>query len=638
MSMPYASIERPSIALGILKSVLSVHRVSCEVRHANLTFAERAGLGAYDITEQLPAHFLAGEWTFAEAAFRNADGAVDAYLDEIMMGGPDLSVSERACPPSTLDALRHLRAEAPGFIDEMAADVLSRSPKLVGCTSTFQQHAASLALLRRLRELDPEVITMIGGANCETVMGRATHRCFPWVDYVVSGEADRLIVNLCDLVLEHGRAVPATALPPGVIGPCHRSTAAAGRSQTARATFHALDSLPVPDFDDYFTAWATSPLRDHVRPGLPLETSRGCWWGAKHHCTFCGLNGSSMQYHAKSPEHVLRELQALEDRYGVHDFEVVDNILDTAYYTTLLPALAQSERRRRFFYEIKANVTEDNVRQLVEAGVTWVQPGIESLHSDVLRLMDKGTQAWKNVQLLKWARETGLRMSWSVIWDFPAEQDEWYLEMARLVPYLEHLQPPGNLVRLRFDRFSVYHERADELGLSLRPVPAMRHVYPLPDAELADLAYYFAGGADDPTACDADRRPGVAQLRGAVARWKASFAGELRPVLCRLDRGDSTDIIDTRTVAARSRQSLAGLDAMVCVVCDGAPPEHGVARAVTQRFGVPCTIEAARAAADRLIGSGLVVRLDGRLVGLTLRSELPDLPRPSDFPGGHVTH
>jgi hypothetical protein len=91
--------------------------------------------------------------------------------------------------------MQELRAEAEDFVDSAAARVLAHKPRIVGCTSTFQQHVASLALLRRIRELDPSVISMMSGENCETQMGRATHRAFPWGDYVVSGEADQLIVH-----------------------------------------------------------------------------------------------------------------------------------------------------------------------------------------------------------------------------------------------------------------------------------------------------------------------------------------------------------------------------------------------------------------------------------------------------------
>src|SRR5207253_3689489 len=115
-----------------------------------------------------------------------------------------------------------LRAAATKFTDGPARRVLATGARVVGCTSTFEQHVASLALLRRIRELDPEVVTMLGGANCETVMGQTTHRCFPWVDFVVSGEADGLISELCRLALDGRRDADPSELPRGVLGPGHR--------------------------------------------------------------------------------------------------------------------------------------------------------------------------------------------------------------------------------------------------------------------------------------------------------------------------------------------------------------------------------------------------------------------------------
>ena len=56
----------------------------------------------------------------------------------------------------------------------------------------------------------------------------------------------------------------------------------------------------------------TTVLR-RVVPTLLFETSRGCWWGAKSHCTFCGLNGETMAFRSKSPRRALDELEQLGD-------------------------------------------------------------------------------------------------------------------------------------------------------------------------------------------------------------------------------------------------------------------------------------------------------------------------------------
>ncbi len=160
-------------------------------------------------------------------------------------------------------------------------------------------------------------------------MGQVTVEAFPWIDYAFSGEAELVFPDFCARLLEGGKGGP---LPVGVIS-------RTGGGQPSRATVLELDRSPMPDYDDYFAALAASPLRDSIDAGIMIETSRGCWWGEKHHCTFCGLNGEGMNYRSKSPQRVVGEFAALSGQYGVNRFEVVDNILDAKYPRTLLPML-----------------------------------------------------------------------------------------------------------------------------------------------------------------------------------------------------------------------------------------------------------------------------------------------------------
>ena len=64
-----------------------------------------------------------------------------------------------------------------------------------------------------------------------------------------------------------------------------------------------LDALPVPNYRDYMARVQASPLGKTINPRLLFQTSRGCWWGAKQHCTFCGLNGQGMAYRSKVPRY-----------------------------------------------------------------------------------------------------------------------------------------------------------------------------------------------------------------------------------------------------------------------------------------------------------------------------------------------
>src|SRR5262249_3404469 len=133
---------------------------------------------------------------------------------------------------------------------------------------------------------------------------------------------------------------------------------------------------------------------------LQVETSRGCWWGEKHHCLFCGLNSEYMQFRAKSKDRALAEILQLVHHYGINQVAAVDNIIDMHYFRELLPEIKSRRLGLRLFYETKANLTKDQVRLLSEAGVTMIQPGIESFHSKVLHLMRKGVSPLQCAQLL----------------------------------------------------------------------------------------------------------------------------------------------------------------------------------------------------------------------------------------------
>ena len=150
-----------------------------------------------------------------------------------------------------------------------------------------------------------------------------------------------------------------------------------------------MDEIPMPTYDDYFARLVESPLRAELWPEVAIlfESSRGCWWGAKAHCTFCGLNGNSMMFRSKSAARVAAEIVELAARYKVLDFVAVDDIIDLGHVRDLLPLLASQEIDLTLFYETKANLTKNQLWAFKRAGVTAIQPGIESLSTPILRSM-----------------------------------------------------------------------------------------------------------------------------------------------------------------------------------------------------------------------------------------------------------
>ena len=617
VSMPYESPEYPALGVGLLLAGLKAAGFSAKAVYPRLWFAEQIGLGSYLAIARLgSSERLLADWTFAGSLFPEFSPDHEPYLDRLFgetpflletyrqMLGPDVDVRER---------LLAVRRAATAFIAEAAERILALRPRLVGCSSTFDQNVASLALLRQIKKMEPGVITVLGGADAEGGMGRARKEIFPWLDEVVSGEADARLPELCRALLAGG--------PGDNAGPA------------APALVRELDSLPIPDYSDYFAALESSALRDDIHPLPALETARGCWWGK---CTFCGMDREKFVYRAKSADRVMAEMDTLYQRHAVPRFLIADNILNPAYFKTLLPQLAaRAGSPYRMFWEVKSNLTEEQVKLLAAAGVGLVQPGIESLHDGFLGLLQKGAAAIANVALLKYAMEDGIIVLWNLLCDIPGEQDGWYDEMSRWLPLLGHLQPPRGVSPVSFTRFSDYHEQPDRFGLRLEPVDDYAAIYPLPADQVARLAYYFT---DRNRAARPAPAPGKERLKAAVREWVRLFTlypdADRRVGLTVKENEHESVVTDTRPGAEEKHFVLTGL-------------HHLAGRASHQPIGRDALVEtictaagagsdAAGSAVDELIDRKIILALGGRLLNLALREPVTGLPRKRDFLAGCV--
>jgi ribosomal peptide maturation radical SAM protein 1 len=456
-------------------------------------------------------------------------------------------------------------------IDEY--DEVWRTSRLVGFTSVFEQHVASLALARRLKQRYPDLFVMMGGANCEGPMGTATFEGFPFLDAVCSGEGDLVFPELVERVLA-GRTLEGL---PGIL---HRTSSSNAVTSGVRRvslstvgsppkhesvggnSVHDMDALPYPDFDEYFEDVRALP----VEPRLMFETSRGCWWGAKQHCTFCGLNGSTIAFRAKSAKRAMAELLHLVERYGAKTRKVsaVDNIIPLQYFRDFLPMLRELELDLELFYETKANLKKAQVELYREAGLTFIQPGIESLSTSVLRLMRKGVTQLQNVQLLKWCKQYGVHPVWNYIVGFPGERPEHYEGQDELVRSIAHLTPPDGHGTVRFDRFSPYFMNPEEFGLTqLRPYPAYRYVYRGLDERLQrDIAYYFEAEYEGKERIS----DYSAALVTALDDWIENGA---EYALFSLELGSRLQIFDLRPGAGSFVVTLEGPLRAVYDACDG---------------------------------------------------------------------
>ena len=448
--MPFGTCWMPPIGLGILKGALSRSGLASTIYHFNLDILPELGANAADAlkTSDLivsPRQTLIGEWLFSKPeAARD-----ERYLAHLL---------EKGFEPGDVARFRDLRPRLDAWIERWAGRVVRGGHDIVGFSCSFERTRASVRLAEAIRALAPRTRLVAGGFSATGDMGLAMLEAFDAFDLVCHAEGDEVIVPIVEAL----RGRPGASLD-AIRGISYRHE---GRvvTQMRGAAPAELDRTPLPDYGDFFEQVETlraswDPALDLPR-ALPLETARGCWWGARTPCTFCSLNGDRITFRSKSPGRVLEEIARLHQEYGTKPFAVVDNILNDAFFDTLLPELARQRPKKAFSWEVRAHLGRDQAAALARAGVVHVQPGIESLSTPVLRLMHKGTSGIGNVQALKWLSAYRIRCGWNFLFSLPGERVEWYDEVARVIPRLMHLPPPIGLYRISLQRFSPLFARA----------------------------------------------------------------------------------------------------------------------------------------------------------------------------------
>jgi len=601
VAMPLSEPVRPSIQIGLLAEIARRAGYRASTFHLYLDLAARIGVREY--TELAEARQpMIGEWLFSVAAFGDDAPDLDGtLLDKAAPRHLEYVLAQCDRPRSWLDDVR--RDVIPAYIDDMVATTDWSRFGVVGFTTTFQQNTASFALARRLKEAHPHLVTVFGGSNFDGAMGAEWVRSIACVDYAIIGEADESFPALLDALAADGDPLAV----PGVLARGSDGGVAHGPDAVP---FEDLDSSPVPDYSEFFERAEALGL---LEPGrvrdidIPYESARGCWWGEKRHCTFCGLNGTTMRFRSKSPERVLSDLSEVVRRYGSFRIEAVDNILDVSYLDELLRPLAESGAMFEIFYEIKANLSRDDLRRLAEGGVHRIQPGIESLNTHVLALMRKGIRAAHNVNTLRWGAYYGITVGWNILVGFPGETAEDYRYQSELIPHLVHLPAPKGHGFIRIDRFSPMFEDRERFPVrNLRPFTSYAVTYPS-HVDLMSAAYHFDGdleGMND----DVDYEPTFSAVDAWVDAWKCAPSDE-PPSLDYWWAPGTLHIEDRRWPTTTGTYAFNDPLAALYVACSDAPVK---AIDVAKATGLADRVDEVEGALDEFCRLGLMMR-DGNL-------------------------
>jgi ribosomal peptide maturation radical SAM protein 1 len=415
IAMPWALFNRPSIQLGALKGYLA--QVAPEVQvhslHPYLGLAKTLGLELY---REISQDVWLCEGLYAGLLFPEQRGALRTFLAKRL----------KNCKAAGGQDIDRLWQKVDAHLQHWLAGQDWGRFELVGFSVCFNQLLASLLAAKQLKALQPQLPIVFGGSSCVAEMGSSLLATFPWLDYVVHGEGELSLANLCQVLA--GRQ---TVLTPQVMA----RTRQVKEEAFSGCQFKTLAELPTPDYADYFLELRREFAGEPFVPELVVEFSRGCWWGK---CTFCNLNLQWHGYRGKSAEQMEQEVLGLSERHGCLDFSFTDNVLPGREAAPFFATMASGTKDFRFFAELRVNQRGETLQGYRQGGLVAVQAGIESLSQGLLDRMRKGATVMENLALMKESLALGIRLDGNLITGFPGSTEA---EVAETLANLDFVLP-----------------------------------------------------------------------------------------------------------------------------------------------------------------------------------------------------
>lgn len=494
ITMPQTVTAMPSIGLTQISELLNSRfseKVKADVIYANFDFIEFVGLNNY---KSIESHGLT-EWIFRNEAFPEANDNTAELKNFIFASG------ETATIKRTFDIVLDIKEKISEFLGDLMVRYGLASYDLVGFTLMMAQNLASIALAKKIKEKNPSCIIVVGGPNCEYPMGKMLVNKVKIIDYAFAGPSLKSFPDFIQCILNND--MEQTHKINGIFTRKNALKGLECKNEKGEelygiqkiGDYFDINEAPELNYDGFLDRYdrfkqATGSL---YQPVLFFETSRGCWKRDKLPCTFCGLNDPSASFVSMKPEVAINYINKMVKKYygRCFAFSCVDSIIAKSYLKEVIPFL-EIPQNTVVLYETRSNLTKEELENCARIGVKMLQPGIEALSTEILKLMQKGVSVFTNIKFLKSCVEVGIYPVWNLLYGAPGEEgDKNIKKMLSDLPLLRHLPPPATFSPIGMQRFSPYFEYPESYGLKLEASPSYYFLYPFGENEITELAYNF---------------------------------------------------------------------------------------------------------------------------------------------------
>lgn len=314
---------------------------------------------------------------------------------DITVGGDDFAIFE----PLALEyvAAGVEKDHEVRIIDQRLEDRVEETlqqfdPQVVGITA-YTVHVNQVhRLMRRIKERNPGIFTVVGGHHATVA-----HQDFlaEHIDMVVLGEGTARFAEIVRR-LDRGQDTD------GIEGTAYLRDGKAVHHP--EAADYELDDAPFPARHltrKYRKRYAS----EWMRPLASLRTSKGC----PFKCTYCSLWTLTRRYLVRDPEKIVEELHTIEEPYVFLADD--ESFIRADHMTELADRIAASGIRKGYYAYVRADTVVRNpelIARWKQVGLRRVAIGFEFMRDSDLRAVNKGSTVEKNMEAARIVRRTGI--------------------------------------------------------------------------------------------------------------------------------------------------------------------------------------------------------------------------------------
>jgi anaerobic magnesium-protoporphyrin IX monomethyl ester cyclase len=274
-------------------------------------------------------------------------------------------------------------------------------------------------------------------------------------DYVLCGEAENLLIDLCRALLDHTEVPRLDGLVRRAkSGRLHGSQKLARNPGWSQLAFPARDLV---DLEPYRAAWTST----HGYFSTNMVASRGC----PFRCNWCAKPISSNRFQLRAASAVAEEMATLKQA-GVEHIWFGDDIFALNHHWVEQFAIEVTNRNGALPYKVQSRadlMREDTVRHLKASGCTEIWMGVESGSQKILDAMDKGITLDQIEVARERLRLAGIRACFFLQLGYPGET---WTELQKTISLVRRLRPDDIGVSVSYPLpGTVFYERVQsQLG------------------------------------------------------------------------------------------------------------------------------------------------------------------------------